>query len=140
MAGSYTNTDILMTNTGGLVVASNGDFQLTSIDQCQKQDSIIRTYTELGDFMALPELGSTIIQFIGEPNTASNAQALKAEILRALSADGRFMPSDLGVQIIPVAIDTIYAYISIQNAVSSTITQFMFPFSYITGLNISAIS
>lgn len=140
MATAYNINDIAMTDTGGLVVSPGGDLSLASIDQTQKQDAIIRLYTEFGDFAAIQTIGSLIIDFIGEPNTASNAKDLQNEILRALTADGRFNVSDIQIKIIPIAIDTLYVYITIQNAASTTNTTLLFNFSYTTGLQIQYLN
>lgn len=136
MAQSYTDQDIQITTTGDLVIASNGDLQIASIDQTTIQNVILNLYTEQGDMSAIPTLGSLVEDFIGEPNTSTTAQLLRSEIIRALTANGEYSASDININIVPVAIDTIIPYITIQNAASISNTTLVFQFSYINGLQL----
>lgn len=140
MATAYTQQDLLLTTDGDLVLAANGDLKESSIDETTKQDVVINLYTILGDMDALPYIGSRIIDFIGEPNTRQNAQLIKSEMLRALTANGRFFGSDIAVRIIPVDVDAIASYITVQNAAGQVAQTIMFDFNYISGLNLLSIS
>lgn len=140
MAGSYISQDIQMTDTGGFLVAANGDFQLASLDQTVKQDAVLRLYTDYGDFQAIPAIGSMIKSWIGKSNNVTNAQGLQAEVIRALTNDGQFAANDISVRVVPIAIDTISVYVTIQNAASTNTTIFMFSFNFTTGLVITYTS
>jgi len=136
MPGSYTTQDILLSESGDFVVDDTGDLALATIDQTTKQDAIFYLYTEFGDFTGQPDLGSRVSDFIGEPNTKGNAQLLKAEMLRAITTDGRFASRDIAIQIVPIAIDEILAYVTIQNAALSGTSNLIFDFNYIAGLKV----
>lgn len=140
MAGSYTAQDISMTNTGGFVVAPNGDLQLAPLGQTMYQDAILRIYTNYNDFQAIPAIGSMITTWMGQANNSTNAQSLQAEVLRALTADGQFAASDISARIVPVAIDTVYVYVTIQNTALTYPINFSFNFNYIQGLQINNLS
>lgn len=136
MPGSYTVQDILISDDGDFVVDPTGDLAQATIDQTTRQDVIFYLYTEFGDFTGQPDLGSKVVDFIGEPNTKSNAQLLQAEMLRALTTDGRFNSRDLGINIIPVGIDEVLSYITVQNAALAGASTFVFDFNYVAGLKI----
>lgn len=136
MPGSYTTQDILLSDSGDFVIDDTGDLALATIDQTTRQDAIFYLYTEFGDFTGQPDLGSRVSDFIGEPNTKGNAQLLKAEMLRSITTDGRFSSRDIAIQIVPIAIDEILAYITIQNAALSGTSNLIFDFNYIAGLKV----
>lgn len=138
MPGSYTQQDIQISNSGDFVVDPTGDLQLATIDQTTRQDVIFYLYTEYGDFTGQPDLGSKVVDFIGEPNTQSNAQLLQAEMLRALTTDGRFNSRDLTINIVPIAIDDVLAYVTVQNAALASISSLVFDFNYIAGLQLES--
>jgi hypothetical protein len=125
-----------MSDDGDLVVSSGGDLALASIDQTTRQDIILNTYTILGDFEAFPSIGSRLYTFIGEPNTRQNASLVRAEILRALTQNGYFSKEDIDLRVIPIAIDTIVAYLTLQNDVGIEATQMVFDFNYTKGLQV----
>jgi hypothetical protein len=136
MPGINTQQDIQITDDGDLLVDGTGDLALSSIDQTTRQDAIFYLYTEFGDFTGNPDIGSRVVDFQGEPNTRTNAQLLRGEMLRALTSAGRFFASDIQLNIIPFDIDTILAYITIQNSALSGTQNIVFNFSYINGLSI----
>jgi len=136
MAQAYTDQDLQITTTGDLVIAPNGDLQIASIDQTTVQNVILNLYTEQGDMSASPYLGSLVEDFIGEPNTQSTAQLLQTEMIRALTANGQYSANDINIVIVPVAVDTIVPYITIQNAASINTSTLVFSFSYINGLQL----
>jgi len=136
MANAYTQQDIQITDDGDLVLSSNGDLKVATIDQTSKQDVILNLYTILGDMGALPFIGSRVIDFIGEPNSRQNAQLLQSEMLRALTANQRFFANDISIRIVPVNIDSIVSYITIQNLASQSPQTILFDFNYIKGLQL----
>ncbi len=140
MAGTYLYNDIALTDDFDFAVSAAGDLVIASIDQTLRQDTLIRLYTALGDFAAKSNLGSRVSDFIGEGNTRANAALLKAEIIRALTPDGRYLPEDISVKILPTATDAITIYISIRNTVGSVNQVLVFNFSYFSGLEVQANS
>lgn len=136
MAGFYNQQDIQMTDTGDFLVDATGDLALADIDQTTRQDAIFYLYTDYGDFAAKPGIGSRVSDFIGEPNSSANAQLLKAELLRAITAGGRFSARDIGVKIVPIAIDEILAYITIQNGALAGTSSVIFDFNYVRGIQV----
>jgi phage baseplate assembly protein W len=136
MAGFYTQQDIQMTDTGDFLVDPTGDFALADIDQTTRQDALLYLYTEYGDFSARPDMGSRVNDFIGEPNSSSNAQLLKAELLRALTSGGRFSTRDVAIRIVPISVDEILAYVTIQNGALAGSSSIIFDFNYIKGIQV----
>jgi phage baseplate assembly protein W len=136
MAGFYNQQDIQMTNTGDFLVDDTGDLALADIDQTTRQDALFYLYTEYGDFAARPDIGSRVSDFIGEPNSSANAHLLKAELLRALTAGGRFSSRDIGIKLVPIAVDEILAYVSIQNGALAGSSSIIFDFNYIKGIQV----
>jgi phage baseplate assembly protein W len=135
--GLYTQQDIQITDAGDFLVDDTGDLALASIDQTTRQDVIFYLYTEYGDFTGQPDLGSRVVDFIGEPNTKTNAQLLRAEMIRALTTDGRFSSRDIGINMVPVGIDEVLSYITIQNSAMAALQTFIFDFNYISGIQIA---
>lgn len=138
MASAYTAQDLLITTNGDLVVTAAGDLQVATIDQTTLQNVTLNLYTQIGDFAALPYLGSMLDDFIGQPNTRSTATLVQSEVIRALTTNGQFNVNDITAQIVPVDYDTIAAYISIQNSAGITNQTYVFIYSYINGLSLAS--
>lgn len=125
-----------MTASGDFLIGANGDFVKATIDETTQQDTIIYLYTALGDMEALPNIGSTIETFRGEPNSKTNAGLIITEAARALTVGGRFSASDITINAVPIAIDKLVLFVTIANLVSILSSSMTFTFDYVKGMNL----
>jgi len=136
MPGSYDMQDLLLSDNGDLVATSDGDLSVATIDQTTRQELILAIYTLLGDFEAVPSMGSTAELFRGELNTRENAGLLKKEVIRALTQGGIFSPDDIGVNVIPIAVDKVLIKITARNPLGLGDQTISFIFNYQSGLEL----
>jgi hypothetical protein len=129
--------DLQLTDSGDLVVSSDGDLSVATIDQSTRQLLILCIYTLLGDFEAVPSMGSKVEEFRGELNTRENANSLRSEVLRALTQGGLFSSEDLLVNIVPIAADKILAQITVRNILGLGNQTISFVFNYESGLELT---
>jgi len=65
----YIDTDILVTASGDLTVAPNGDFMIAEPSGVLTQDIAFRARTDWNDFEPHQRLGANLQSLIGETNT-----------------------------------------------------------------------
>jgi len=81
--------DIKLDDSGGAVVAANGELVLTEGVATGVQDIGLRLRQPLGALFYDIDFGSLIYQWIKEDNTAANRMAFEAEVERRVQADPR---------------------------------------------------
>lgn len=79
--------DIKMTTDGELEIGPGGDLALVWGDEQVIQEVIFRLKTTKGDWVLSPEIGCSLEEFIGKPNTPLTHAAIEERIRRALTND-----------------------------------------------------
>jgi hypothetical protein len=93
--------DLKITDEGDLVVSAWGDLETVETRfHNYAQQAYIRMMTEIGDFVAYPQLGANLVKLVGMPNTPATADYGRTLILDSLSREGVF--ADVGVEVVPV--------------------------------------
>lgn len=79
--------DIYMSDDGELLVGPDGDLQLVHGDEQIAQEVIFRLRTVKGDWVLSPNIGCSLEEFIGKPNTPLTHTAIEERIREALTFD-----------------------------------------------------
>jgi len=90
------------------------DIPIFSTYLVDKQVINNRMRTENPEWFHHPEIGPSLSQLIGEPNTRETGEKGKALIVECLTKDGFISPNDLEVNAIPYDIGTILFRVVIQ--------------------------
>ena len=88
-----------------LSYSSGPDFILQSVNN--------RLRTQSPDWYTYPHLGANLEDFIGEPNTRETAESIITNIRYTLTYDRLVSEEDLEVDVIPVNINEVVVYVSI---------------------------
>jgi len=99
----YDSNDLFWTWDGDLAVGKDGDIKDTSDDLLLSLQQEIATIvkSELGEWEAEPLLGCTLSDFLGEPNTRENGEAIENRIRIKLVETNIVQREDLGVRVVP---------------------------------------
>jgi len=118
MSQNYDRTDLAWTSRGDVVIGHNGDLMDTYDDPLRSLHQEVRTrvMSAVGDWRIYPELGASIEDYVGEPNTKITAEAVKTRVTAAITRNGLVSNSDLKVQYVPIDIDKLMLRISIRVA------------------------
>ena len=125
---NYDSIDLLMTEDGDIQIDPEGDLYSTSHDRIIAIQQIIRNVINntTGALEHYPTVAADLMEFVGEPNTRENAEAIARIIERTLINLGVVLKGDLKVevnasglnsvmiQIILLATPTIYNTVSNQ--------------------------
>lgn len=76
-----------MTETGELVLSEHGDLAIAFGDDQIAQEVLFRLKTTVGDWLLSPNVGTSLEDFIGEPNTTLTHAAIEQRINQALTYD-----------------------------------------------------
>jgi hypothetical protein len=138
MARNYDSTDLVWTSRGDIAIGHNGDIADTFSDPLRSLYQEIRTriMSEIGDWVIYPEIGASISDFVGEPNTKVTAESVKNRIQSALAKNGLINNSDMNILYMPIDIDKLLVRLSVKvaptarNAGSETLTiNFIYEYS-----------
>jgi hypothetical protein len=115
MAGTYDNTDLAWTLRGDFIVSHDGDLMDTFEDPLRSivQEIRDRVKSDKGDWKHYPDLGSSMSDYVGEPNTKLTAEAIKARIMAAITRNGLVLSKDVKILYAPIDIDKIMFRISL---------------------------
>jgi hypothetical protein len=115
MANIYDKTDLAWTFRGDYVLSHNGDIMDTYEDPLRSivQEIRDRIKSDKGDWKYYPELGSSISDFVGEPNNKLSAESIKVRILAAIARNGLVNSNDVKILYAPIDIDKIMFRVSL---------------------------
>jgi hypothetical protein len=92
--------DVFLTPSGDLAV-ENGDLALADGVQERFQMARCRVLTDAPDWFHHPELGASLSDLFGEPNSEATARDGTERIVSALTYDGYFSPAEVEVEAVP---------------------------------------
>lgn len=98
--------DLKMTEDGDLVVDENGDLALVYGDEQVAQQVLFILKTTIGDWTLSPNVGTSLEQFIGQPNISIVHAQIENEIALALTRENLLIFPN--VRAIPIAENEVF--------------------------------
>ena len=131
---NYDSVDLLMSEDGDLQIDPEGDLYSTSHDRIIAIQQDIRNIIQntTGAFEHYPTLAADLTEFVGEPNTRENAEAIARKIERTLINLGTVLKGDIKVEVNASGLNSVMiqvmllAYPTIYNTVSSQVVITLF--------------
>lgn len=80
-------TDLYLSTDGELQIGADGDLKLVHGDEQVIQEVIFRLKTTKGDWVLSPNIGCSLEEFIGAPNTSLTHAAIEERIRQNLTQD-----------------------------------------------------
>lgn len=104
--------DLKMSPDGDLVI-ENGDLALVTGEDwfIQETNKIIRTNNPDWEFH--PDVGASLEDFAGLPNTRETARAIEERLHDKITQDSIHIPGKLSVRAVPITVDEIAIYINL---------------------------
>ena len=99
--------DLHLNAAGDLELGHNGDFACSYDDDVTVDGIIFRLKTYAGDYDLEPGCGASLEDFIGQPNTATLGEQIRARAFRALTHDRFIDPQDLTLDVAPLDAATV---------------------------------
>ena len=106
----YIDKDILVTASGDLTIAADGDFKIAEPSGVLSQDVAFRARTDWNDFEPHPRLGANLQSLIGEPNTKEIGAQAENLLFNSLTMGGMVDPNDLRIKAVPISAERIALY------------------------------
>ncbi len=101
--------DLQMTDDGELVIAENGDLALVYGDEQIAQEVLFRLKTTVGDWLLSPHVGTSLEDFIGEPNTELTHSAIEQRVIDSITFDNLLLFPE--VNAVPVGENEVFILI-----------------------------
>ena len=113
--GNFDTIDCLFSWDGDYSKGEDGDLGDTSSDRLLslRQELLTVVKSEIGDWELDPQVGATLSDFLGEPNTRENGEALENRLRTKIIEVGIVQREDLDVKIIPVGISQILILVNV---------------------------
>jgi hypothetical protein len=111
-------TDLMINEDGDLMIAPNGDLLTVSGDEQIIQAIIFRLKTYRGDYTLSPNLGFSLEDFIGKPNSAATRSLIETTIEDILSVD--FLVINPTIKCIPLNEEEVFILIEFPAQSDST--------------------
>lgn len=105
-----------MTESGDVAVSTTGDLAVTQTTwRDDVQQAYIRMMTDIGDFLVYRDLGASLSQLYGKPQSPETGQ-LGVELIRsAMDRESRFVGSSYSVKPVPTGPQSIRFDVSISS-------------------------
>lgn len=118
MAQIYDNNDLTWTSRGDYIIGHDGDLLDSLSDPLRSlfQEARTRIMSNIGDWKMHLNLGASISDYVGEPNTKVTAEAIKTRMISSLTRDGFVNSQDIKIKYAPVDIDRIMFRINLNVA------------------------
>lgn len=107
--------DLDMSPEGDLEIDEHGDFALAHGPSCLEDDIHIRVSTNNPDFYHYPEIGATLDDLKGQPNTREVANIGVEKIRHCLTRDGKIASHDLTIYAAPTSPEELMFYIIVKS-------------------------
>lgn len=101
--------DIKLTLDGDLEIGPDGDLATVYGDEQIAQEALFRLKTTRGDYVLSPDVGASLEDFIGEPNTPFVRTAIEQRIYNTLTSKGLII--DPTIDVIPIGLNDVYVLI-----------------------------
>lgn len=109
--------DLYLTDEGDLSVSHAGDIAVTENPwRDDLQQAYVRVMTEIGDFLTYPELGASLNELKGMPQSPATGRHGEELIRSAFNREGRFSGLPFNVTSVPTGPNTIRFDIEITSA------------------------
>ena len=117
MPKNYDATDFLWTSRGDYYI-KDGDLMDTEEDPLRSVSTEIKTRasSDQGAWKTFPNVGSSISDFVGDPNNKATAEGIKTRIQSALTKNGFINKRDLKIRYAPVSAEKLLVRISLKVA------------------------
>jgi len=111
----YDSIDLFWTWDGDMATGSDGDIKDTSEDYLLsfRQEIATVVKSETGDWESDPILGATLSDFLGEPNSRENGEAIESRIAIKLVEAGVVQREDIDVKVTPVSVHQVMIMINV---------------------------
>lgn len=106
------SNDIAISEIGEISIF-NGDFSTVSNTDEILQGVMTRVKTVIGDAILTPQMGCSLEELIGEPNSLDTGSEIKARIISGLTHDGWLSDDEIEVIVQPINLTQILATIII---------------------------
>jgi hypothetical protein len=115
--------DLMFTDDGDIAVSHSGDIAMTPTAwRDDLQQAYIRVMTDQGDHLMYPELGASLSELYGHPQSPETGLMGEALITSAMNREGRFAGKTFSVKSVPTAPQAIRFDISITSGNREQIT------------------
>lgn len=120
--------DLYLTEDGDLARGASGDIATTPNPwRDDVQAAYVRVKTEQGDYLLYPNLGASLSQLYGMPQSPSTGRLGERLIAQALEREGRFLNHSFSIKAVPVDLHKIRFDVDIKsgsrNAIRMSIEQ-----------------
>jgi len=106
--------DLYFTEEGNLGISPSGDLAMTDTPwRDDLQQAYIRVMTDQGDYLLYPNLGASLSELYGMPQSVSTGAYGEDLITSALNREGRFVGKPFNVKAVPTGPQSIRFDISI---------------------------
>jgi phage baseplate assembly protein W len=109
------SSDIALAS-GDIVLGGHGDFKQVMAEEDLLQGIAFRLQTVAGDYLLVPDCGSSLELFVGQPNTQETGAAIEESVKRALTHDGYISGSNLTVRCVYVNTNQVAVLISVEQS------------------------
>lgn len=111
----YDSIDLLWTWDGDFATGDDGDIKDTKEDALLSLRQEIATVvkSEIGDWESDPAIGATLSDFLGEPNSRENGEAIESRISIKLVETGVVQREDVDVKVTPVSVHQVMIMINV---------------------------
>lgn len=106
---------------GDYMADETGDFALTGEYESARQDMNNRIQTQKGDWRSHQNIGADLELLEGEPNTRETGMKAESQVMQTLTYDGRFAAEDLNVRAVPMSIEEIHLFTTLDTDVNGVI-------------------
>lgn len=105
--------EISIDENGNLILDENGDLQTSVAFQALAEHIMIRAKTFFNSSPLMPNVGSDLILYLGQPNTEEIGERVRNSMLECLTRDGFLTLEDFLVDVVPTSLETITIYIDL---------------------------
>lgn len=117
MPQNYDKVDCFWSSRGDFIL-SEGDVFSTEYDPLRSlnQEVVTRLESDQGDWVVFHSTGANLRDFVGEPNNAYVAEAIKVRMHSSLTRDGFINNQDIKIMTMPIDADKLLVRLNIKVA------------------------
>ena len=105
----YDGVDLLWSDDGDFCLGRDNDIADTAHDPllAVAQDVYDRIKSDKGDYSQIPNIGASMSDYIGEPNTRENAKIIEKRIFNSMKVGGPISIGDISLKSFPISRHTL---------------------------------